>query len=86
LKYRPQKFAILEALSATGLRSIRYAKEIPLASYVIANDLSASAVEAMRRNVDLNGLREIKTTSEIDGRSIETVTPAKVRVNEGDAW
>lgn len=27
--YKPQKFTILEALSATGLRSIRYAKEIP---------------------------------------------------------
>lgn len=29
-EYRPYKSIILEALSATGLRSIRYAKEIPL--------------------------------------------------------
>ena len=29
LQYRPTKFVILEALSATGLRAIRYAKEIP---------------------------------------------------------
>lgn len=30
VRYRPNKIVILEALSATGLRSIRYAKEIPL--------------------------------------------------------
>lgn len=29
-QYTPQRVTILEALSATGLRSIRYAKEIPL--------------------------------------------------------
>jgi tRNA (guanine26-N2/guanine27-N2)-dimethyltransferase len=33
-KYRPHKFVLLEALSATGLRSIRYAKEIPLVRFV----------------------------------------------------
>lgn len=27
--YQPQRFNIIEALSATGLRSIRYAQEIP---------------------------------------------------------
>lgn len=29
-KYQPYKCVILEPLSATGLRSIRYAQEIPL--------------------------------------------------------
>ncbi|WFD41629.1 methylamine--glutamate N-methyltransferase [Malassezia psittaci] len=52
--YRQHKFTILEALSATGLRSIRYAKEIPLLGSIIANDLSATAVQAMRRNLALN--------------------------------
>lgn len=52
--YRPFRFTILEALSATGLRSIRYAREIPLLKKVIANDLSATAVKAMKRNVALN--------------------------------
>lgn len=52
--YRPYQFTILEALSATGLRSIRYAKEIPLLGTVLANDLSQSAVQAMRRNLALN--------------------------------
>jgi tRNA (guanine26-N2/guanine27-N2)-dimethyltransferase len=52
--YRPFRFTLLEALSATGLRSIRYAREIPLLDKVIANDLSTSAVKAMKRNVALN--------------------------------
>ncbi|KDQ12338.1 hypothetical protein BOTBODRAFT_34632 [Botryobasidium botryosum FD-172 SS1] len=55
-EYKPHTFTLLEALSATGLRSIRYAKEIPLVRYVIANDLSPEAVETMRKNVELNGL------------------------------
>jgi tRNA (guanine26-N2/guanine27-N2)-dimethyltransferase len=87
------KFTLLEALSATGLRAIRYAKEIPLLrsvllcpltrpladirrprslsllapfsslpnsptrnSYVVANDLSASAVVDIKRNIEYNGL------------------------------
>lgn len=33
MQYQPYKSVILEALSATGLRSIRYAKEIPLVMY-----------------------------------------------------
>ncbi|KAI0035088.1 N2,N2-dimethylguanosine tRNA methyltransferase-domain-containing protein [Vararia minispora EC-137] len=54
--FHPPKIVILEALSATGLRSIRYAQEIPLVNHVIANDLSEHAVEAMKRNIELNGL------------------------------
>ncbi|KAJ8291482.1 tRNA (guanine(26)-N(2))-dimethyltransferase [Rhodotorula toruloides] len=50
------KFTLLEALSATGLRAIRYAKELPLLRYVVANDLSASAVADIRRNIAFNGL------------------------------
>ncbi|WVN88091.1 N2,N2-dimethylguanosine tRNA methyltransferase [Cryptococcus depauperatus CBS 7841] len=55
-KFRPPSINILEALAATGLRSIRYAKEIPNVKYVLANDLSPSACEAMRRNIDFNGV------------------------------
>lgn len=53
-EYTPYKFKILEALSATGLRSIRYAKEIPLLGTVLANDLAPTAVQALRRNLALN--------------------------------
>ncbi|THH17819.1 hypothetical protein EW146_g3072 [Bondarzewia mesenterica] len=86
IQYRPYKFVLLEALSATGLRSIRYAKEIPLVKYVIANDLSSSATAAMKRNVDLNGLGEEDATGlveENDDKRDKKV--GKVRINEGDA-
>lgn len=53
-EYTSYKFKILEALSATGLRSIRYAKEIPLLGTVLANDLAPTAVQALRRNLALN--------------------------------
>ncbi|KAF8636686.1 hypothetical protein AX17_003491 [Amanita inopinata Kibby_2008] len=82
--YRPYKFVILEALSATGLRSIRYAKEIPLVKFVIANDRSSSAVAAMKRNVELNGLSAAATTEESSSTEGKEL-PGKIRVNEGDA-
>ncbi|KAH9996809.1 N2,N2-dimethylguanosine tRNA methyltransferase [Russula vinacea] len=82
--YRPHKVVILEALSATGLRSIRYAKEIPLVRFVIANDLSPSAAAAMTRNVELNGLDG--TAADGDGPgTAATGRQGKVRVNQGDA-
>jgi tRNA G26 N,N-dimethylase Trm1 len=39
-----------------GLRAIRYFKEIPGVDYVIANDINADAVAAIKRNVEYNGL------------------------------
>ncbi|KAK0527193.1 RNA methyltransferase tRNA(m5U54)methyltransferase [Tilletia horrida] len=53
-RYTPFKFTVLEALAATGLRSIRYAKEIPKLRWVLANDLSSTAVDTMKRNLALN--------------------------------
>ncbi|KNC46997.1 N2,N2-dimethylguanosine tRNA methyltransferase [Thecamonas trahens ATCC 50062] len=47
----------MEALSATGLRSIRYYNEItPQVDQVVANDLKPEAAEAIRINVVRNGL------------------------------
>ncbi|KAG1753451.1 tRNA methyltransferase [Suillus lakei] len=90
-EYRSHKFVLLEALSATGLRSIRYAKEIPLVRFVIANDLSASATAAMKRNVELNGLGP-SSSDPADSASSSVVSEhqplpdrGKVRINEGDA-
>ncbi|KAK6097969.1 RNA methyltransferase tRNA(m5U54)methyltransferase [Batrachochytrium dendrobatidis] len=57
--YVDQRFNILEALSATGLRSIRYAKEIEHASEIIANDLLDAAVESIKRNVIHNKVENI---------------------------
>ncbi|KAH6918541.1 guanine-N2--methyltransferase [Coprinopsis sp. MPI-PUGE-AT-0042] len=64
--YHPYRFTLLEALSATGLRSIRYAKEIPLLKRVIANDLSPAAVEAMHRNVQYNDVGHLVKVNEGD--------------------
>lgn len=55
-RQRPGKpMRILEALSATGLRAIRYAKEVPCVERVVANDLDPGAVQTIARNVAHNG-------------------------------
>eukprot|EP00238_Polyblepharides_amylifera_P013116 CAMPEP_0196574958 /NCGR_PEP_ID=MMETSP1081-20130531/4548_1 /TAXON_ID=36882 /ORGANISM="Pyramimonas amylifera, Strain CCMP720" /LENGTH=566 /DNA_ID=CAMNT_0041893121 /DNA_START=128 /DNA_END=1828 /DNA_ORIENTATION=- len=46
---------ILEGLAASGLRALRYAKEVPDVGIVVANDCDAAAVEAIRKNVQHNG-------------------------------
>lgn len=51
-------FTILDALSATGLRALRYAHEIPFATKITANDLDPSAAESIRRNVRHNKLED----------------------------
>jgi len=55
---RPTPFTILDALSASGLRAVRYAKEIPFATKVVANDMLPEAVEAIKLNIDHNSLKD----------------------------
>lgn len=55
------RFRILDALSATGLRALRYAKEIPFVSAVVANDLNPSAIQSMELNVQHNQLQDLIT-------------------------
>ncbi|RHZ86428.1 hypothetical protein Glove_51g7 [Diversispora epigaea] len=55
-KPQPYKFTILEALAASGLRSIRYAKEIPNVKFIVANDLDEDAVNSINRNIEYNNL------------------------------
>lgn len=59
---------ILDALSASGLRAIRYAKELgkerEKVKAIVANDLSKAAVELIQTNIklnDLEGFVECKT-------------------------
>lgn len=54
-EWKPQ-FTILDALSATGLRALRYAQEIPASTSITANDLSAKATEAINLNIKHNKL------------------------------
>ncbi|KAK7014835.1 guanine(26)-N(2)-dimethyltransferase [Favolaschia claudopus] len=85
-EYPHSKFVILEALSATGLRSIRYAKEIPHVSHILANDLSSAATAAMKRNIELNGLGPRPPPPKSEGEAPNhTTKPVEIRVNEGDA-
>ncbi|CAG9764043.1 unnamed protein product [Ceutorhynchus assimilis] len=58
--------SILEALSATGLRSIRYAKEIPGINKIIANDISARAVQDINSNIKLNNVEDLIEASQND--------------------
>ncbi|XP_057524111.1 tRNA (guanine(26)-N(2))-dimethyltransferase 2-like [Amaranthus tricolor] len=46
---------VLEALSASGLRALRYAREIEGIGQVIALDNDKACVEACRRNIKFNG-------------------------------
>ena len=61
---------ILEALSATGLRSIRYAKEIRGIKEIIANDISERAVASIDKNVKANNVRDLVTPSHSDATMV----------------
>ena len=50
--------SILEALSATGLRSVRYMKEIDNLKALVANDIDPAATELMKKNFDFNKIPE----------------------------
>ncbi|KAI1301795.1 tRNA (guanine(26)-N(2))-dimethyltransferase [Halotydeus destructor] len=63
---------ILDALSATGLRSIRYAKELETqhSLKVFANDISEKAVETIKKNVEHNGVTEKVTIVNEDASTL----------------
>lgn len=54
---------VLEALAASGLRSIRYALEIEGIERIVANDYSVQAVESIKRNVEHNKVAHLVTPS-----------------------
>lgn len=45
---------MLEALAATGLRSVRYMKEIPSITTLVANDIDKTATDLMTKNFEFN--------------------------------
>lgn len=60
-EHRPKKgpsIRILDALSATGLRALRYAHELPFPTTVVSNDLLEAAVASIKLNVRHNKLEE----------------------------
>lgn len=60
--------SILEAMAASGLRAIRYAKEIPGVGQVVANDMDEDAVKAIKRNIELNDVCDTVTAYHGDAR------------------
>ncbi|KAG6396146.1 hypothetical protein SASPL_142288 [Salvia splendens] len=52
-KLKPPR--VLEALSASGLRALRYAREVEGIGKVVALDNDKASVESCRRNIKLNG-------------------------------
>ena len=55
----PEGVRVLEALAASGLRSVRFAKELRGVAKVTANDWSRQAVESIERNVKHNKVEEL---------------------------
>lgn len=45
---------VLEALSGTGLRTVRYIKEIPNLDKIVCNDIDPVASELITRNLAFN--------------------------------
>ncbi|XP_069460404.1 tRNA (guanine(26)-N(2))-dimethyltransferase [Ambystoma mexicanum] len=61
---------IFEGLAASGLRSIRFAKEVPGVHSIVANDFSSKAVDLIRRNVLFNSVEDLVTPSHADARML----------------
>ncbi|XP_060037783.1 tRNA (guanine(26)-N(2))-dimethyltransferase isoform X2 [Erinaceus europaeus] len=61
---------VLEGLAASGLRSIRFALEVPGLRSVVANDASARAVQLIRRNIQLNQVAHLVQPSQADARML----------------
>ncbi|PRW58454.1 tRNA (guanine(26)-N(2))-dimethyltransferase 2 [Chlorella sorokiniana] len=61
---------VLEGLAASGLRAIRYAKEVEGVREVVANDLDPSVVESMKRNIEHNDIGHKVTPSVGDARLV----------------
>ncbi|XP_018095129.1 tRNA (guanine(26)-N(2))-dimethyltransferase isoform X2 [Xenopus laevis] len=66
----PEGLRVLEGLAASGLRSIRFAREVPGLHSVVANDFSASAVELIKRNIEHNDVGNLVTASYSDARMV----------------
>ena len=50
------KMTVMEALAASGLRSVRYCKEVQGIKRIVVNDCDPAATAAIERNMKLNGI------------------------------
>jgi len=65
-----KEIRILEALAASGLRSVRFALEIPCVREVVANDFDRTAVEFIRHNAEKNGVAHLVKSSCADASMV----------------
>lgn len=81
---RSKNLRVLEALSATGLRAVRYFKEVPSVTHVLANDLDENAVETIKKNVLHNSLDSERDIRPNHGDAIEVMTLARSKEKQFD--
>ena len=56
-KNSADKIKIVDLLSATGIRAVRFAKELNFDAEVFANDVQPSAVKLIKKNAELNKVK-----------------------------
>ena len=66
----PDGVRILEGLAASGLRSMRFAKEIPGVNKIICNDFDETAVEVIKKNIKRNKVEHLVEASHGDASMI----------------
>lgn len=59
-------YFLLTYTTISGLRSLRFAKEVPGLSEIITNDFSIEAVKMIEKNVKLNEVEDIVKPSKAD--------------------
>eukprot|EP00605_Chrysophyceae_sp_TOSAG23-4_P002644 GSChrysophyteH1.ASY1.ANO1.2920.1 assembled CDS len=71
----PKGIHILDALAATGLRSVRYMKEIPLVRKVTVNDIIPEAREAQKENCYKNDFTNDKMPTGLNTFDVVDLDP-----------
>lgn len=56
-KVSTEKLVIVDILSGSGIRGIRYMLEVPNIEFLILNDLNPTAVEIIKKNIELNKVK-----------------------------
>ncbi len=65
-----KEISVCDALSATGMRGLRYAKEVSGIKEVFLNDSNPIAVAAIKKNISLNKLKKICSASWKDANKL----------------
>jgi tRNA (guanine26-N2/guanine27-N2)-dimethyltransferase len=76
---------ILDALAASGLRSMRYWKECPNVRHITINDLDPAATERCRVNIESNGLADQLIADDQEIKDGGLVRNRGIRVQTADA-